>query len=61
MKEPDNFISNNPNEREAVQVLNDLFLEAALTRSADVHFQEDSRGVRVRRRAPGGALMEIGQ
>jgi len=61
VKEPDNFISNNPNEREAVQVLNELFLEAALTRSADIHFQEDTKGVRVRRRAPGGALMEIGQ
>lgn len=61
MKEPDQFISNNPNEREAVQILNDLFLEAALTRSADLHFQDSSAGVLVRRRAPGGSLLIIGQ
>ena len=43
MKEPDNFISNNPNEREAVQVLNELFLEAALTRSTST-FKKTPRG-----------------
>jgi type II secretory ATPase GspE/PulE/Tfp pilus assembly ATPase PilB-like protein len=47
---PDAFISTSSNDREAVTLLNDLFLEAARQGVSDIHFQEQDGECRVRYR-----------
>ena len=53
-REPDLFISTGQGDKEAVDWLNDLFLAAAQTRVADIHFEEHGHDCRVRWRLPGG-------
>lgn len=59
MREPDLFISNGPHEKPLVDTLNQLFLDAAEDRAADIHFEPTQSGeTRVRFRTPAG-LAEV--
>lgn len=53
-REPDLFISTGAGDKDAVAWLNDLFLSAAQTKVADIHFEEHGNDCRVRWRLPGG-------
>lgn len=53
-REPDLFISTGQGDKETVAWLNDLFLCAAQTGVADVHFEEHGHECRIRWRLPGG-------
>jgi general secretion pathway protein E len=53
-REPDLFISTGSGDKETVMWLNDLFLSAAQTGVADIHFEEHGHNCRIRWRLPGG-------
>lgn len=53
-REPDLFISTGSGDKEVVAWLNELFLTAAQTGVADIHFEEHGHDCRVRWRLPGG-------
>ena len=53
-REPDLFISTGQGDRETVAWLNDLFLSAAQTGVADIHFEEHGHECRIRWRLPDG-------
>ena len=53
-REPDLFISTGAGDKEVVAWLNELFLTAAQTGVADIHFEEHGHDCRVRWRLPGG-------
>ena len=54
--EPDLFVPSGRSDAETCQVLNDIFIEAARKRVADIHFRDDGQGLDVRFRLPGGEL-----
>lgn len=56
---PDLFISTNSIDRDTVNLLNNLFFEAAENSVSDIHFQENDGEVRVRLRMPGGLVDHI--
>jgi len=53
-REPDLFIASGQGDKETVAWLNDLFLSAAQTGVADIHFEEHGHDCRIRWRLPGG-------
>lgn len=53
---PDLFISTNAMDRQAVDLLNELFYEAAQYSCSDIHLQERDGEIRVRFRMPGGLI-----
>ena len=56
--EPDLFISSSRNEQAICDLLNEIFIDAATRRVADVHFHETEGTCRVRFRLPGGTVWE---
>jgi len=52
-QEPDNFISTSSRDARAVEVLNEIFVDAANQGASDVHFEDFDGGMRIRFRLNG--------